>query len=133
MGAWGYGPFDNDHAMEWLTNCVEEPLLSNIEKTLETFLSDSHGDDVKKLEAMAASAFLVALSSGFNSGSSVPFTIKTNARAHCLYKKGIEAISKLRSDEKWTSGWNSPRDELDVLAKLADNLKSMVNEAETTK
>jgi hypothetical protein len=59
MGSWGYEPMDDDLALEWLANQVEDPLLAAIKRTLQAYLDRTDEDDVKTIEAIAATALLV--------------------------------------------------------------------------
>jgi len=62
MGAWGYKPFENDYALEWLANDVEMPNVEAIRSALQRYLSEPKPDDVIKHEVEAAIATLIHIS-----------------------------------------------------------------------
>jgi hypothetical protein len=71
MGAWGVQPMQDDNALDWVSNYVEEPLVERIEKTLKVYLKsmadeedsdedvEDQDDDVEEAEAEACVALLI--------------------------------------------------------------------------
>ncbi len=57
MGAWDYGPMENDYAQSWLTNEVEAPLMSTIKRTLQAYLAQTEKDDITDRRAMMVKFF----------------------------------------------------------------------------
>lgn len=48
MGAWGYGPWGNDSALDWIGGEIESPIAGVIEKTLKKFLKQKFDRPARK-------------------------------------------------------------------------------------
>jgi hypothetical protein len=122
MGAWGYDPFEDDVAQEWLLNTVESPILRAIADALNQFLEDG-SDDVRKTEAEAAVALLLDLTSEPSGFRYVRFNINYFAREG-LWDLSTMAITRLRSDQKWLEGYSDPQKKVDVLTGLLNAVEA---------
>lgn len=61
MGAWGYGVFENDDAMDWLPELLESVGMSLIEETLREVLVDDYIEADLASNAIAAAEIIAAL------------------------------------------------------------------------
>ena len=52
MGAWGYGPFESDQALDWVGDAITDPLLETLSRTLQGPPDDSN------MHAIQAAAFV---------------------------------------------------------------------------
>jgi hypothetical protein len=101
MGAWGYGPMENDHALGWLADQVESRLVAAIKGTLQAYLADPQGDEVKLIEAEAAAALLADLVSRYAEGKYSRIDVSYLARAERLWGLAIEAVNRIMENERW--------------------------------
>jgi len=119
---------ENDEALEWLANEVEAPLLAAIKRTLQAYLDQTETDDVKTIEAEAATALLVDLTGDhakmkythFNSGY-----FGYEAKENDLWSLGAKVIAKVMEEEAWLSNWNEPQRKLQVLEQLLSDLQGI--------
>ena len=74
MGAWDYGPMENDEALEWLANEVEAPLLAKMKQAFNAYLEQTAKDEVRMIEAEAAAALLVDLTGDHGKLKYTPFS-----------------------------------------------------------
>jgi len=89
MGAWGYGPFDNDDAGDFLDSIKE---VKNPMKELERAIH-SYNEN----ERRAAVAF-------------VTFLTQFDRRSLSRIKKiGVKALNDLLNNEDFIKDWDSPR------------------------
>ncbi len=123
MGAWNYEPMENDEALEWLANEVEVPLLTTIERTLQTFLRQTEKDEVKTIEAEAAVALLVDLTGDHAKMKYTRINSAYLAKERGLWALGTRTITKIMEDKDWLSGWNQPEQKLQVLRDLLSDLQ----------
>ncbi len=108
MGAWGYGPMENDEALEWMANNVEAPLVTTIRNALQELLDAQESDDIKKLEAGAAIALFIGLLTYSEKGAFEFPNISYLASSEKLWDTGMKVIEKLLEDERWLSNWTEP-------------------------
>ena len=141
MGAWGYKPFDNDSAMDWLGPIETHILtfiteaftgLKRVEQVDVTYGLRKKGDKTRsgkrvqprpKLrgsgqhEAIAAAALLAELS---KSGS-LP-NLAYEAHKHGTFDRAIEIITSIQRNDAWIDEWNDPRAMRVSLSKLISTL-----------
>jgi Domain of unknown function (DUF4259) len=128
VGAWGYGPMENDLAPGWLAEEVEEPLIAAITRALRAFLDSAAWDDVKAAEAEAAAALLVDLTGGHAALRYAPFGsgyLAYRAEELRLRSPGAEAVEKMLSEEAqaWLGGLSEPAAKRLVLGQLLADLQ----------
>ena len=107
MGAWGANPFDNDTAMEWVTNSIEMPFLAAIKDRLEHYLAAPQ-DDTLKHEVEAAVALLCDLTADPARLKYCRFALGYYATEAAVWDLAIAAIQKLKADSNWLADWNNP-------------------------
>lgn len=90
MGTWGAGSFDNDDALGWIDEFVNEPSRDFIAETLETAVgsSDDDLDPTTSSMAVAAAECVAAVKNGSYS------KLKGNLE-ECLINNNISADQKL--------------------------------------
>lgn len=82
MGAWGYGPYGNDAAYDWLSRLVPE-----VRKALKR--------KARPDEALTAAAFLTDYL-----GKHIAVAPEAQL--------AIGRLTQIRDDEKWLGGWSEP-------------------------
>jgi hypothetical protein len=122
MGAWGYNPFENDEAMEWVSNSIEKPLIEAIKEMLQKFLADPE-DDVMKHEVEAAVALLLDFTAYPSRLKYCRFEIAHLVSEARLWDLAIEVIKILRADRNWLADWGSPDKKLQVLDEMSSELE----------
>ncbi|HEY7152990.1 MAG TPA: DUF4259 domain-containing protein [Gemmataceae bacterium] len=124
MGAWGYGPMENDCALDWIAEFAEKPILTAIECALRDFSSAADPDDIQKSEAEAAAALLLDLTTtpSLMRYSKVDFIF--NAKKKDLFNLAIAAITRLIDDKDWLAEWNDPEKKFQMLNELLSELKN---------
>lgn len=60
MGTWGSGSFENDLALDWVADVVDEPTVSKVEATLRLALEADDPDDVDSSFGLAAAELVAA-------------------------------------------------------------------------
>lgn len=118
MGAWGYEPFDNDTALDWL-HPIEDCAAKHIEAALRAIKSlpaksrgFGRGDGYH--EALAAAALLLELSTR-RATICICYhaTQKTN-----LYAWAVLAVEIIQRDAKWIADWKDPLKVTGMLRRL---------------
>jgi Domain of unknown function (DUF4259) len=99
MGAWHYGPFENDSALDWLDR-VERDIYNRIRGELRA-AGDNH------MERVAAAALLVELTEKRRQ----PLHLDLNYEAHIggLFDLAITAIGEVRNDAEEIAEWKHPK------------------------
>jgi hypothetical protein len=126
MGAWGYGPMENDHALEWLANEVEAPLLARMKQAFNAYLEQTEKDDVRRIEAEAAAALLVDVTGDHAKLKYTPFSsgfLAYQAKEDRLWSLAAGVITKILTEEGWLSGWSEPRLKRQTLKELLSELQ----------
>src|SRR5438105_1679200 len=121
---WGVKPMENDHAMEWLANDVQQPLCMAIKKALEGFLTETEVDEVRQVEAEAAAALLADCTSSSLKGKYALIALGYQSEEHDLWGLAISAIARIRSNARWLSQWNDPGAKLRTLDELMSDLQA---------
>src|SRR5689334_14420933 len=112
MGAWGYGPMENDGALDWLNYYVVAPLLATMKQAFNAYLEQTEKDEVKMMEAEAAAALLVDLTGDHAKLKYTPFSsgfLAYQAKEDRLWSTAAGVITKILTEESWLSGWSEPR------------------------
>jgi hypothetical protein len=137
MGAWGYGPWANDSAMDWIGR-VADGIAEAISERLTPSTSPSEYDDV-----IGAADLLDSLTPeerpGFpehekvprakrwgRAGKEVPITLSYQAERMRLYSKAAKAIDSILADDEWFQAWNKPALKRDEVESLMYNLEQKV-------
>lgn len=126
MGAWGYGPMENDEALEWLANEVEAPLLAKMKQAFNAYLQQTEKDEMRMIEAEAAAALLVDLTGDHAKLKYTPFSsgfLAYQAREDQLWSLAAGVITKILTEEGWLSGWSEPRLKQQALKELLSELQ----------
>jgi hypothetical protein len=127
MGAWGYGPFDNDSAMEWIDNDIGTPVLNSIRSKLTYFIQEGFNDDVEKDKAMAAVALLVEFchSPKTLAAASCPINLYFSAKEDDTFHLAITTVNLLLNDDTWINDWSYPEKKRQTLDDLLQRLRQL--------
>ena len=120
MGTWGYRPFENDMAMDWLADQVEQAMANAIDAALRAYL-DNPKDEVVA-EAEAAAALLVDCAINAKCGKYASFNIAYRAKPHQLWDLAIRAVDKMIADA-WYRDFTSPAEKFATLNELRAELQ----------
>lgn len=112
MGAWGYRPFDNDSALDWLYE-IEKPILKTIARTL----GKTRGRD-DYMGQLAAASLLVQLTQK----NGLPFNLGYGAREMGLFDKAIAVANAVLQNEDQIQPWDKPERFRAELLKLKAQL-----------
>ncbi len=130
MGASGYEPMDDDLAFDWLADEIEAPLLKSIKRTLQVYLDQTDRDDVKTIEAEAAAALLVDLTSGHAKMRYMDLDcgwlvneVNWLAREGNLWALATTVINRIMQDEEWINNYNEPQEKKAALKRLLADLQ----------
>lgn len=130
MGAWGYGAFHNDGALDWIGDKVEDPIASEIRKALMGFLKRkmtlrsvyTSGEPPKKVKlkgrgrghdiAEAAVGLLDLLTPLTKQGKKTKkapagFRLNYQAERFHLYSLAVCVLTALLKDDAYLSTWRS--------------------------
>jgi hypothetical protein len=130
MGAWGHKPMENDYALDWVASNCEQPLVNAIKNALQSFLSESSYDDVKKHEAEAAVALLIDYSGTETQRKFSNINITHYANEGRLWDQAANVVKRLKEDQEWIGDWNSPEEKIMVLNGLLSDLDSLKKSTE---
>jgi hypothetical protein len=122
MGAWGYEPFENDAAGDWL-DPIENMLAKAIRSALETVKPSRHFDGYH--EAVAAAA-LLAESSALESRINLAYLAEKSG----LFDLAIETVCEIENDAAYLAEWDKPNEARTALASLRRSLVGHRREAE---
>ncbi len=112
MGAWGYGPFDSDEAMDWINNHVEPLLIAQIDSKLTSCVRSGFESDLDKFHAEAAIALLIQLSNPLEPiPDGLPINLYFQATEINLYHKATAVLSMILKDSAWLEGWSGENQE----------------------
>jgi hypothetical protein len=129
MGAWGYGPLDDDIALDWLAEEVEAPLLAAIKKALHAYSDQPEKDDARTIEAVAAAALLVDLTGHHTRMKYAHF--HTGYLGHAvreadLWSLAVGVVERIIEEEDtWLRGWNDPAQKVQALRQLVADLQEI--------
>lgn len=90
MGAWGHGPFDNDRALDWVSDVATPEMWNKLRITLE-----GEGND----EIRAAARFVRCITNGCRAAGPTDFDITEVA---------VGALERVLKDGDWLRGWDDP-------------------------
>lgn len=117
MGAWGFKPFDNDDAADWLW-LIERPIVKTIEKTLAK--KTTHYSYMEKVAAAAMLAELSRRESHVN--------ISYQASEAGLFDKAIEFVKSIQGGEL-VAEWDKPAEYSRELSTLLSELQARKRES----
>jgi hypothetical protein len=128
MGSWGYEPFENDYAMEWLDNDVASVLLAQVTAKLAAFIQGGFEDDIEKHQAEAAVALLILFCDSGNTPieSACPINLYQQAKEQGVFDLAITTIQLLLQDTVWISAWSEPNEKQQRLEKLLRELRALL-------
>ena len=107
MGAWFYGPIDNDAAADWMGDTMHK---SKLPKLIEKGLKSKSQDVVR------AAAFLLE-----QVGYTYMYDIEVLDKHLAL---AVEKLDALRNDEDWLSSWSQPGAVRRSIGKQLDALQT---------
>lgn len=137
-GAWGFGPFENDSALDWVHAEIEAPIATAIQRRLETPPEDRHEYD----DVIAAAALLEALT--FREPSpqvqaqppgrakrwlpggypqKIAFNLNYEAEERHLWSLALGALEPIVNDVAWIATWTEPARKLQDLDELLKSLQ----------
>ncbi|HEY7152989.1 MAG TPA: DUF4259 domain-containing protein [Gemmataceae bacterium] len=127
MGAFDYDSFNNDSAMDWISNEIQPMLIDKIRKKLSFFLECGFDDDVEKQQAEAAAALLVLLSRPIKSIEDLrlPINLFYLAKEDNTIDMAVSVISKLLNGKVWINDWSEPEEKIFVLQELLHDLRKL--------
>lgn len=116
MGAWSYGPFENDSALDWASG-IENQIAKQIRRALKVQTTHHYS----RMEKVAAAALLVELTET----RMQPLHLDLNYEGfhHKLFDVALRAISALREDHEAIAAWRNPKRYEKALDDLLDKLK----------
>jgi len=126
MGAWGYGPMENDAAWDWIAKYAAFPLVTAIEDTLRAALS-APADDLKNHQAEAAAALLLECTSSKEDASFLYAHVRPHAIRKRLWDLAIESLQKVMANRDWLAGWTDPHAKIRALERLVSDLQQSKN------
>jgi len=107
MGAWGYEAFENDHALDWVGEVVNEDFWSKIKKALE-------GEDHDEIRA--AAGVTIAVLSGVRGAAPYEYDIR---------KIAYDSLKRIMWDGKWLDSWGNPAEVIKGIQKQLRELESI--------
>lgn len=146
MGAWGYGPFDNDSALDWV-DPISDAVLKSIEKQLvkqrklekiknripashygRKRMKDGHRPLRKKQpyvlrhyefhESIAACGLLVE-----QCNSKTYINLSYQALKNGTFDKAIIVVESILKEDEWINTWKEPEEARSALRSLRNKLK----------
>lgn len=125
MGAWGVGAFENDTALDWLTDFDDEGADAIVEalETVGEADADAYVDADEASCALAAAELIAALKTGDT--SRLPDTAATSLASYRddivvadLRRLALGAISRIKSDSELNDLWRDSDDHDDWISEL---------------
>lgn len=148
MGAWGYGPWENDGALDWL-GAPQDFLIAYIKKTLSKFMQTKtdRSRSYQYEEVVAAAALLDELTpyrrTNFKRGGkkvigwgSIPGTrlhLHYEAEIQKLYTLAAGAVVTVEGDDEFIKSWRTPIAKRRALRKLIGSLEKKTQQEYTPK
>ena len=126
MGAWDFGPFDNDDASDWIYELEETSDTSLIVETLAA-ITEADADDLETLDctnAIAAAEIVAAL--GGNPYANLPDEAKAwieeneGLDATPLVPDALTAVKRIRTNSELKDLWDESKDAAKWYASLDD-------------
>jgi hypothetical protein len=115
VGAWGVQPTENDSALDWLGEQVEDRLTELIDKTLRAYLDG--WDDIEEYEAEAAMALLLDGTLDLPQLKYRTLNLRYTANVRGLWDLATRAVDRML-EEDWANGWNDPDAKIAALRAL---------------
>ena len=107
MGAWGYEAFENDHALDWVGEVVNEDFWSKIKKALE-------GEDHDEIRA--AAGLTIAVLSGCRATAPYEYDIR---------KIAYDSLNRIMGDRNWLESWGHSDEVIKDIQKQLRELESI--------
>ena len=131
MGTWGFGPFDNDDACDWLYELEESSDTSVIEVALSqvTELDDEHLETGEACNALAAAEIVAALNG--HPVADLPENARTWVDDHediaipDLIPPALAAIERIRKKSELKELWDESKETAKWYATLDDLVKRL--------
>ena len=92
MGAWGYGPFENDDAADWLDELIEASDIEVLRRALEPRWLDYVYMQVTKGSVIVAAAEVLAAGLG-KGAADLPDDVKRWVRLNAMGKKNPRVVA----------------------------------------
>jgi len=102
MGAWGYGPFDNDTALDFSSE-IEEPISRAVKRKPA---------DHNYYELIASAEIIVALSKLYNQNEEIIDSL-------------VQGLENILKDIKFIHSWNDPKKFTKSVKKTMSKLKKL--------
>jgi hypothetical protein len=127
MGAWDYGPFDSDNAMEWIDNEIGRPVLEKIRAQLKRFLLEGPDDDVEKDATRAAVGLLIYFCHPIETSvdASYPINLYYQAKDDDTFDLAAKTIRVLLDQHAWIESWSDPQRQRQSLTQLLERLEQL--------
>ena len=127
MGAWGHGVFENDDAMDWVTDLLESSDLAAVTAALAAVVEAEVGEEIDAGDGAAAlaAAEVVAALAGQPLGD-LPDNVGRWIRRRragvneCLLDYALRAVRKVRAQSELKNLWQESAQYKDWLTVLAD-------------
>jgi hypothetical protein len=109
----------NDTALDWLRERVEEPLAETIGATLTGYLNGT----TQPAEAEAAVALLIDYSGPSSGTKYCGIDIGPGAEERELWDLAEEVVGRLLADSTWLDRWLDPATKVESLKALLEDVK----------
>lgn len=133
MGAWGFGPFENDCASDWLYEFIDEPTRDVL---VEALAGPSEMDDVDEWQCAIAAAALVAWAGGAEQFAPMAADEDELSQSDVCHdddvvRQAIEVVSSARdTDNEYVACIEGSADEFKTdLTKLIAALQALLDQA----
>jgi len=107
MGAWGHEAFENDHALDWVGEVVNDDFWGKIKTALE---GENH-DEIR-----AAAGITIAVLSGCRATAPYQYDIR---------KIAYDSLKRIMWDGKWLDSWDDPAEVIKYIQKQLRELESI--------
>lgn len=124
MGTWGFGAFENDVALSWISDLEEVEDLTVLDASLQAVINTSVPAETECCEALAAAEVVAALHKA--PSMSLPDSVLDWVEKHpvltdAIREKAVAAIEVLLSDSELRDLW-AEEDDLDVWKEELEDL-----------
>ena len=132
MGAWGIGNFENDTALDWISELIYNTRSDFIEESIEKVLiKEKYLDYDDCCSALAASEIIASLRG--NPPNELPeeaedwIRKKTIQISEELTKKAIEAVNRIKEDSELKDLIEEDTEDIDLWLNTINDLISRLN------
>ena len=107
MGAWGYEAFENDHALDWVGEVVNDDFWGKVKTALE---GENH-DEIR-----AATGLTIAVLSGCRATAPYEYDIR---------KISYDSHNRIMGDRNWLESWGHSDEVIKDIQKQLRELESI--------